>query len=269
MKVKELYNQLGTLENRVYKKESYPIHKKLIFDEEDYHDLNDWLTDTIAFNENFSVLDAGCGTGQTLFKLADKQHIIGLGISLSDVEIGFAKSYRTKFNYQDLDFKVFSFDENFSHKFDLIVAIESIKHSSDYKNTIRNLANHLNPGGEFWLIEDIRITGLNQLSNTNKFQEWWNVPFLFDKTQIEESAKRAGLNVKKIFDLTSKMNQSSLKKANTRYRVWNILRHFAFGKKTRNNTRTFLAGFILDQWYTKGQMAYLVFKLQKPTSHIP
>jgi len=263
MKVKELYDQLGILENRISKKESYPIHKKLIFEKEGYNDLNDWLVDTIVLNENISVLDAGCGTGQTLFKIAEKQRVVGLGISLSDVEIDFAKSFRVKNNYPDLDFKVSSFDENLSQKFDLIIAIESIKHSSDYKNSIRNLANHLNPGGEFWLIEDIRIAELNKLSNTNKFKEWWNVPFLFDQKEIEESGKYAGLKLKKIYDLTSKMNRPSLLKAKRRFRIWNALRYFTFGKKIRNNIRTFLAGFILDQWYLNKQMSYLVFRFQK------
>ena len=264
MNVEKLYDQLGTLESRILKKESYPIHKKLIFKEENYNDLNDWLVDRIMLNVGASILDAGCGTGQTLFKIADDQRISGLGISLSAVEVELAKSYRVKNNYPQLSFKISSFDENLLQKFDLIIGIESIKHSSNYKNTIRNLANHLNPGGEFWLIDDIRTVTPDKLLNANKFKDWWDVPFLFDKTDIEESAINAGLQVKDIFDLTPNMNQSSLKKAKKRSQAWNIIRRFIWGKKASDNIRTFLAGFILDQWYMKKQMAYLVFKFERP-----
>lgn len=263
MKVKELYDQLSTLESRFLKKESYPIHKKLIFKNEDYKDLNDWLIDRLILTEDACVLDAGCGTGRTLFKIADKKSIIGLGISLSSVEIDLAKSYRLKNNYLQINFSTSSFDENLRQKFDLIIAIESIKHSINYKKTIRNLASHLKPGGEFWIIEDVRNVALDLISDTKNFMDWWDVPYLFDKADIEESAINAGLQVKETYDLTSKMNQSSLKKAKGRIRVWNILRRFMFGKKAQNNTRTFLAGFILDQWYLENQMDYFAFRFVK------
>ena len=266
MKVKELYDQLGRIESRISGKDAYPIHKKLIFEDRRFNDLNDWLIEKINPSKNTLVLDAGCGVGKTLFMLSGKYGVHGLGISLSPVEINLAKAYIKQHHFNSIDFKVASFDDDLSQQFDLIIAIESIKHSNNYKKTINNLANHLNPGGEFWIVEDIRTSELNQLLNADKFKSWWHVPFIFNQSEIEVAYLSANLKLKETFNLTSQMNRTSLLKAKKRWRLWNILLRIIPGKKNRNNIRTFLGGFILDQWYLKGQMAYLVFKLEKNTS---
>ena len=263
MKVKELYDQLGRFESRISGKESYSIHKKLVFKEKLYNDLNDWLLEKIELENNMRVLDAGCGVGKTLFMLSDKYGIEGLGISLSPVEIELANAFKKRNVVQNLNFKVASFDDKLPIKFDVIIAIESLKHSADYKKSIKNLADSLKSNGEFWLIEDIRISESQQLLKADKFSEWWHVPTIFDQSEIESACKAANLNMIEIFDLTSEMNQHSLLKAKKRERLWNILLRIVPGKKNKNNIKTFLGGFILDQWYLKNQMAYLVFKLEK------
>jgi cyclopropane fatty-acyl-phospholipid synthase-like methyltransferase len=263
MTTNELYDQLGNLESRISGKGSYPIHKKLVFAGKQYHDLNDWLLEKINPAKNIRVLDAGCGVGKTLFMLADKFDINGLGISLSPVEINLANAYKKQHHFKNLEFKVASFDEKLTQKFDLIIAVESIKHSDDYKKSIKNLSQHLNPEGEFWIIEDIRSVELNQLLNAKKFKEWWHVPIIFDQSEIEAACSTSNLKPKETFNLTSEMNRSSLLKAKYRWRIWNMMLRITPGKKNKNNIRTFLGGFILDQWYLKGQMSYLVFKLKK------
>lgn len=263
MKVKELYNQLGRFESRISGKNSYPIHKKLIFNNEQFNDLNDWLINNIDIKKSSTVLDAGCGTGKTLFMLRDKFSIEGLGISLSKVEIDLAKAHKRQNNYDKINFKVASFDDDLPLNFDLIIAIESIKHSIDYRKSIQNLADHLNPGGELWLIEDIRKSEIKKLLKTEQFMSWWHVPFLFDQSEIEAACNNENLKVKALFNLTSNMSQKSLLKAQSRYRLWRFLLRLIPFKNVRNNVKTFLGGFILDQWYLKKQMAYLVFKFEK------
>jgi SAM-dependent methyltransferase len=263
MNVGDLYDQLGLLESRISGKDAYSIHKKLIFKDKQISDLNDWLIGKLNPADKTSVLDAGCGVGKTLFMLADKYEIEGLGVSLSAVEINLANKYKSQQNFKNLDFEVASFDDELSKKFDLIIAIESIKHSNNYKRTIKNLADHLNPEGEFWLIEDIRTAKLSELQNTEKFKTWWHVPFLFDQSDIESACKSANLSIKENFDLTSQMNLPSLLKAKKRWRLWRILLRIVPMKNTRNNIKTFLGGFILDQWYLNKQMAYKVYRLEK------
>ena len=264
MKVKNLYDQLGRLESRLSGKGSYPIHKKLLFKDRKFDDLNDWLIAKIDLQKNSSILDAGCGTGKTLFMLADKYGVEGLGISLSPVEIDLANAFKKQNDVKNIDFMVASFDDEISIKLDVIIAIESIKHSNDYVQSIKNLTEHLKPKGEFWLIEDIRISESAKLLKADQFSKWWHVPHIFDQSEIESACDAAKLNMMEIFDLTSEMNQYSLLKAKKREWLWNILLRIVPGKKIRNNIKTFLGGFILDQWYLNNQMAYKVFRLKKP-----
>ena len=79
---KDIYNNLIRFESRDRGGIPYPVHKKLI---RPYGNQNllEWLTTVVSFSEEDYVLDAGCGTGFTLFYLYDLYHIRGAGISIS------------------------------------------------------------------------------------------------------------------------------------------------------------------------------------------
>ena len=262
MKVKEIYDQLGQFERRFVQKTSYPIHKKLEF-KEGFKDLNDWLIEKIDVKNGAWVLDAGCGNGQTLFKISELKDINGIGISLSPVEINMANVHKEQNNFEKINFNVASFDDDLKQKFDLTIAIESLKHSNNYNLTLQNLASHLKKDGEFWLVEDVRVNGDKSLLKEKKFSDWWHVPHIFTRSEIEKGIEKGGLTIAENFDLTPNLIRKSLLKAEKRWNRWVFLKKFIPVKSARNNIDVFLGGFILDQWYLSNQMNYLVYRLKK------
>ncbi len=148
----DLYDALFTFESG-RKNGHYPIHKSISIDG---RVLLEWMIEKIAVKPGLRVLDAGCGTGHTLFTLQSHiKNISGVGISVSQREVDFAKKMATAEN-SVLAFQHRNMEAPLDDlgAFDLIFAIESLKHSGQPARVIHSLCEALKEEGQLVVVDD-------------------------------------------------------------------------------------------------------------------
>ncbi|WP_020526733.1 SAM-dependent methyltransferase [Flexithrix dorotheae] len=253
-RLSQLYDQLFEFE-AVKQTKYYPIHKKLKFPgKNNGYDLVDWLMEKLEFRKGEFVLDAGCGTGNTLFRLAKEKCVKGKGISISKKEIEFANSWRAKENLKgEVEFRETSFDAPLKTKFNKIIAIESLKHSEQIKHTMENLADAISQNGKFIIIDDFLeipspiATKQKQLWNANGFVSLKEMIALLEENKAFEVVT---------YDLTSQVIQRPFSKLIFMLFWVRNIRFFAFGK-FRLNLDIYLGGLLLELLYHKQQASYI------------
>jgi len=106
-----------------------------------------------SFLENSSVLEAGCGTGPTISKIAQLYPTCrAVGIDLSTGALKIALAAKDKLALKNLHFQEANILEmNLNKKFDVIVCIGVLHHLSDMDLGLEKLKNHLNEGGYIML----------------------------------------------------------------------------------------------------------------------
>jgi len=148
----DLYDALFSFESG-HKSGHYPIHKSISIDE---RALLEWMIAQIAVKPGLRVLDAGCGTGHTLFTLQSYiPNIDGVGISISKREIDFANKMASAEN-SVLDFQHRNMEAPLDDlgTFDLIFAIESLKHTGQPALVIHSLCEALKEEGQLVVVDD-------------------------------------------------------------------------------------------------------------------
>lgn len=250
--VKKIYDQLYTLESKVKRGDVYPIHKRLVFEEEAYDDIYGWISKKIKFDDGDKVLDAGCGVGFGSCILGKEHFIEVKGISLSDKEVSTANSYAIKVGLEDrVKFEKQSFDSLTGETYNKIIAVESIKHSLNLSFTLGVLVKALKPGGTLYLVEDF-YTQRGLTADAKNYNDDWNLVDVFrledyyqglengktvfhDLTQYIPSKRRILINIKLAF-----------------HHIGNIFRK----DNEMNVHKIFRGGYYLDRLYVDGLMKY-------------
>lgn len=261
--VKFIYDSLFSFENKRKEGQSYPIHKPLKF-KEDYEDINEWLHDHIMIANDAKVLDAGCGTGYTLLELCKNSQRSGIGISLSDKEIASANQSASNLKLSDRClFKVHDFAEPLNEKFDLIIAMESLKHSPDIKKTCSNLSAHLKPNGRLILVEDYYIPNKVKGSFGKTFMEKWSVQDLHTEAFFVDYFKE--LNCKNIFthDFTDLVHKKNAFKTKVKVHWMGLLAKFMPKGDKKSLAEIYQGGLIMDYFYKMGAFEYKLIVFQK------
>ncbi|GAB5523644.1 MAG: hypothetical protein Roseis2KO_15160 [Roseivirga sp.] len=250
-----LYDRLFSFESKK-RKHPYPIHKRLRLDDSS-PDLIDWLVQKLHPSPGKSVLDAGCGCGYTLFKLADSG-IKGAGVSLSSKEIDFANEYALAQNLSDrLKFSVQSYDEKMDQSFDYIFAIESLKHSPAPHHTIANLLAHLKTDRSVLVIADDFFLSN---SKTKKQQDkLWVSPNSLTDQELNAAIKASGGKVMNAFDLSDRVATRNRVLLNWMVNVFSLIYRI---RKTQG-LAIYLGGLILERAYTRQQCRYKVLFITK------
>lgn len=112
--------------------------------------------DLLDPGRNDYILDAGCGQGLIATKVARVSGAHVTGITVVPFEVGVADrlahkrrvTHRTHFYIHD-----YSKPLPKGEKFDRIYAIETLSHAPDVARVLKNLYNHLRPGGKLVCIE--------------------------------------------------------------------------------------------------------------------
>ncbi len=258
--IKYLYDQLVQFESAQRADTAYPIHKKLNFSlaekSQSFQDITDWLAHHIEIPDYAHILDAGCGVGYTLLSLCQNTNRTGIGISLSPEEISRANAAaKSKQLAQRCNFKVHSFNQPLAAKFDLIIAIESLKHSVDLKQTLKTLTQSLKPEGQLVIVEDFLTNKAISLSLKKRFEDYWHLQDTYTFAFYEKELNKHKLMITNRHDLTPLVTQKNSFKVISKYyalRMLSILPH----NRTKELSRIFGGGFLMDYFYAKGNLTY-------------
>lgn len=264
-KVSEIYDVLFKYESRS-KKGYYPIHKKLNFPD-GCEDIADWIISKNLCASFATVLDVGCGSGNTLFKLATLKQVSGLGISVSKQEIDFAIEQSKKNNLDhQLEFRKQSFDEPFGNeKFDIIIAIESLKHSENISLTINKLMCLSHQNTIFIIADDFLITP----SRRSKEQiDYWNTPSLMSIIRFREVLNDYCLEKIQLYFLTDFVDLKSTAHLKILIFAMKFLKIMVHNSKAVL-IEVYLGGLILELLYCKREMEYCIVVAQQNNKVLP
>lgn len=255
--VANIYNNLFRFESKS-NVVNYPIHKKLKFGHDD--GLLDWISAKVEFHKDEHMLDAGCGTGHSLFYFCKNNGISGTGISISDDEIKFAKSESERLNLANrLQFRLMNYNEDPPGQYDKVLAIESLKHSDDLEETLRNLLASLTLNG-IMIVADDFLTA--ETVHAIKHKNLWQAHSFTTKDHLQNIIQKYGKFDVKIYDLTELVptrSSTSLVFART---LVDIAVVFPF-KRMKRNLKTFKGALLLEGLYKKKQARYYVFIIKR------
>ena len=261
---KNIYDNLIGFESRNRKGKPYPVHKKLIrpFGNKN---LLDWLITVVVFNEEDYVLDAGCGTGFTLFYLHDLFHIRGTGISISSKEVDYARKYTQR---NDLgNYLEFELDNYFTHSrpgsYSRILCIESLKHANNIEETINNLLRNLGQGGTMVIIDDF----IKKDSKTiNKQKLLWDSPAFDEEKIYTDIINKNRSYYHNTIDLTEFVPVRPVWKLNLMIFLLSVYKWILLGINTRN-INTYIGGLILEKLYTRDIISYKAIIVEHKISY--
>ncbi|MCX7378504.1 MAG: methyltransferase domain-containing protein [Alphaproteobacteria bacterium] len=151
------------------------------------------------------VLDAGCGYGATAFDLQPQTGGTWLGITLSPIQVQRATAEAARRGVSNhLHFALQSYDDALPGPFDLIIAIESLIHSTNPAASIANLATHLAPGGQLVIVDDMPEPGLSPEDEADLalFKRMWRCPVAPPAPEWRGALATAGLTLTHEQDLT-------------------------------------------------------------------
>jgi SAM-dependent methyltransferase len=259
-----IYDDLAEWE----KKESlYPIHKRLLQFEYNGHvctDVNDVLL-LQSFRENENVLDAGCGVGNSIIKLAVEKKINGLGISISKEEINVAKQNALRYGVENrCTFLCQGFDDPISFRYQKALAIESLKHSYDLNKTAANLYAHCNPGGEIFVIDDFYLgRGTPALMELTLMDDW-GLLCLYSRNDFVQAFTGAGFIQQSSYDFSGYVLPKSTLLLKLKIVSFNLLGKIYRGKIKKHLLAIFKSGFILEYLFQKKKFTYELLIFSKP-----
>jgi len=240
------------MERKVRRRAAYPIHKKLNFSSDSISDIYDWLCSKVQLQPVSTVLDAGCGVGFGSLRIAEIFGCDVTGISLSSQEISQARETTKQQGMDDkVQFLKKSYDDAFDQQYDLIVAVESLKHSTDLMHTLQNLCTHLRDQGRLVIVEDFyKLTELTETAR--RFAADWKLVDTFRKEDYYKILAEENCDW---YDFTNLMSTKS--KVVTRLQIaMNTILHAWKGGSDMDVYKIFRGGYYLDQLYTGAHMSY-------------
>src|SRR5262245_26352691 len=147
------------------------------------------------------VVDAGCGVGGTILHLQARLGGEYDGLTLSPVQQARALAEATRrglsdacrFHLRSYDLQLYAIVPDGAN---LIVAIESLAHSSDPVQTIANLAAGLQSGGRLAIVDDVPVdTVADDDPDLTAFRTGWVCPHIANSRTLVAALDRAGLSI--------------------------------------------------------------------------
>jgi len=173
---------------------------------EELMNTNRILADMAGLKAGERVLDAGCGVGGSLFYMARQYNIQGVGCTLSEKQLKYAKKKAKQDHLeQAIQFK----NQDFCHtgftdeSFDVIWALESLNHLADLHDFAAETFRLLKPGGRAVLAFYHATTEFDTKAYLQKWMDTWGMAsILFTETYVNQ-LENAGLKITQIKDVTS------------------------------------------------------------------
>jgi SAM-dependent methyltransferase len=261
--VGHLYDALHAFESR-HRNEPYPVHKKLRFAEPGTVDIYDWIIARLDLPNGGEVLDAGCGVGFGSLRFAQRSTCRVTGISLSANELVGAEAAAARLGLRDrVRFLNLSFDRLPPGAFDLVVAVESLKHSADLGRSLRSIRQSLKPAGQLVVVEDF-YSGEEREAAARELARDWSLERLHGETDYLAILGAAQCSVVDLSDRVPRTPLTAAKAKLALLKLWSLL---APREHTRA-LRAFCGGLQLEKLYSSGQMTYkaIFFRNHGPAS---
>ena len=252
--ISRLYDHLFLLEKNKNKTHLYPIHKKLDYVKIKCNHLYEYiLQHHIESDTKLNILDAGCGVGFGSIFLAERTSNQITGISLSELEIQQAYISLKQKGLTNCKFHKLSFDKIQNETFDLIICLESFKHSFDFQKTLSHFESILSPKGKIIIIDDFYTGDNAEGKHETRFKKYWNLNELLEEKQLHQTNFKIQAE-----DLTPFMKGFSYPLLLLKYFFTEILAVF----KGYSFKKLFGGGVILEKLYAKNEMKYKLIELR-------
>lgn len=274
MDARTKYNSLIRFE-RIYGKLNtnrriFPVHKPLKPMVRDSHSFGADISEYIEFYGKISdkarILDAGCGNGHTLKALLEDSHRDGTGISISNEEIVTAEKNFVGSALEDrIQFICQSYDDPLKQKYDIVIAVESLKHSTNLKRSLQNICESLHKGGKIIIVEDLACTNADP-DNCREIQflkQQWALSKLYTEEDYSKLLHEAGMKEIYSIDLTEGIMHRKVGKLRMWIRIFRFLKALIFIPQWRRIINIFQAGFIYEKLYAKAKLEYRMLIYQK------
>lgn len=255
--VENLYDALFAFESSRRGDGAYPVHKRLRFAEGPDVEVYDWLADRLQLRDCDRVLDVGCGVGFGTIRLAERGVAHATGITISRMEFTRALEASSRSSRSGaIEFIHGSFDRLPQEAFDVVVAVESLKHSADLTITLRGLADAMVAGGRAVLVEDV-FAGDPARRDARRLAEDWRLARLYTEGDYVR-----GLGSRcRVVDLTPAVSRNGPVTRTARLVALNTA--LMWPGATRAALRAFRGGLHLERLYAAGAMAYKAFFFSK------
>jgi len=247
----------------------YPNEKADISEKEAQIALQDMVAKNLGLNSGQIVLDAGCGQGVVSTYLAKKYGPKIFGINIVPFQIKKAQELARrlgvtdKVQYQLMDYSATSFPDNY---FDAIYTTETLSHSPDIHQTLREFLRILKPGGKIAFFEytlapdsdfperdkkmlDIVIEGSAMMGLKD-----------FRHGQFTEILKNIGFENPKEQNITENIRPSFYRLHKLSIWPYKFIRLFGLQRRFINTT----AGYEYYKIADKGLIRYCIFTGNKP-----
>lgn len=246
-----LYDNLNNFEHYISgRKPPFPIHKK-IYNKGKRISIPQLILGKKWIKPESFILDAGCGNGYSLVFFTQNLKCRGIGISLSNREIDSAKKAAELHRLNNsISFQKLDYNNPPDEKFDVILAIESLKHSQDLNSTIQKLSEKLKKGGLFIVVDDMLVDRHNA-GKTDYYKKTWELYHTYSLSNFDSAFSSFEL-IEEV-DLTGSMKQKNHKKLKVYYLSLKLLGKIPFIGKYFS----ILSGGIYQElMYSQGRMSY-------------
>ena len=220
--------------------------------------LDAQLIERLSPGRDLDVLDAGCGFGGTIFRWRSRLGGRYDGLTLSAVQAESASAHAARQGIGgDCRFMVRSYDLPPPRRYDLILAIESLSHSTDIDRTIKNLAGALKPSGRIAIVDDVPDGALaDDDADFARFRRGWRCLRPPRASDYARAFHLANLEFELGDDLTAWLRPRSL----ARIGALAALNRLAYAFVPRTTARamldSYLGGLMLERLYRRGAMTY-------------
>jgi SAM-dependent methyltransferase len=253
-----LYDALFAYESRRRGDGAYPVHKRLHFAEERSVDVYDWVADRLRLRSRDRVLDVGCGVGFGTIRLAQRgvAHATGITISRRELARALRASSRSTRSGK-IDFRYGSFDDLPREAFDVVVAVESLKHATDLGTTLQVILDSMVRGGRAVLVDDVFVGGPARADARRVVGDW-----LLTRLYTEEDYV-VGLGGQRcrVVDLTRAVRRRHSLVVSAQLSALNAAMVWPGARATA--LRAFRGGLHMERLYAAGAMRYKAFFVSK------
>jgi tocopherol O-methyltransferase len=202
------------------------------------------------------VLDAGCGLGGTMIELAGRLGGRYVGLTLSPRQAAVARDALARAGLASrARVEVRSYDDPPPGPFDLVLAIESLAHSTAPDVSLAALARVLAPGGMLIVVDDMPEVEAGD-ADLETFRRGWQCPVLWNLPTYEQAIEALGLRLVASRDLTPECRTRSLERLAVLERVTRAAARVVPSGAWRVLMASHLGGLALERLYRRGAVRY-------------